>query len=278
MVLDPGPEEGVLLACPGEHGDEPPAVSGDVGHRLTVGELGVGHVEEVGPPEQLDEGVPGGDVGGVVVGGAALDAVGDRHRPVGGDGEDPHQLLEIGAVVLVVAEGDRRGRLAAPDSPGRRAVGAREGDRRRVVVQLGAVDLELGDGPQHERRHEARAIGVEQAKQGSADPVVVQQGRLAGAEPEHRRAEGSRPLAERVDGLSVEHQVAHHDPEGDGRRQLHAAILVGHVALEELGHRETPQEVVDDRHGAQQLGAKLEPLATPISRCGHVLHRIQCRT
>jgi len=31
----------------------------------------------------LDGSVPGGDVGGVVVRGAAFDAIGDRHRPVG---------------------------------------------------------------------------------------------------------------------------------------------------------------------------------------------------
>src|SRR6266508_5228800 len=99
VVLDPVGESGHFAPVGGQDGDEPAAVGIDVGHRVGRGELAVGHVQEVGPAEQGDELVPGGQVGDVVVGVARLDPVGDRHRPVGGDGEDPHQLAQVGAVV-----------------------------------------------------------------------------------------------------------------------------------------------------------------------------------
>jgi len=121
-------------------------------------------------------------------------------------------------------------------------------------------------------------IGVEQAEQGSGDPVVVEESRLAGAKPQDRRAEGCRPLAEGVYGLSVQHQVAERDAERDRRCELHAAVVVGNVAVEEHGHREAFEEVVEDRHGAKQLGTQLERLAVFPSRCGRILPAVQRRT
>ena len=52
----------------------------------------------------------------VAAGGAEV----QRHAAVGGDGEDEQQLLQVGAMVLVVAEGDGQGRAAQESLLGRR--------------------------------------------------------------------------------------------------------------------------------------------------------------
>ena len=103
---DLGAEGGVLAAGAGQDAEEPAAVLMDVGHVLGGGQLAVGDVEEVAAAGQLAEQVPGGAVGAVVGGVAALDPELHRHGAVAGDGEDVEQLLEVGAVVLVVAPGD----------------------------------------------------------------------------------------------------------------------------------------------------------------------------
>jgi hypothetical protein len=109
----------VFGAGAGQHRQEPAALAGDVVHGGAVGQLVVGHVEELGPAKQVTQPVPGGDVGRVVGGVAIGGPVADRHRPVTGDGEDPHQLLEVGPVILGVATHQSRGALAAAEAPGR---------------------------------------------------------------------------------------------------------------------------------------------------------------
>jgi len=49
MVVDPGPQESVFLACPGQHGDEAPAVPGDMARHVAIGEVGVSDVAKVTP-------------------------------------------------------------------------------------------------------------------------------------------------------------------------------------------------------------------------------------
>ncbi|MGH3439000.1 MAG: hypothetical protein ACRDRN_21360 [Sciscionella sp.] len=117
MVDDPVPKRAVLLTRSGQHGHEPPTAAVDVIHVVASGQLAVGHVEEIGPAEQRDQVIPGVDVGDVVAGVAVDHPMRQRHRPVRAHGEDPHQLLEVRAVILVVPEGDRRGRLAGADTP-----------------------------------------------------------------------------------------------------------------------------------------------------------------
>ena len=125
----------------------------DVGHVLGGGQLAVGDVEEVAAAGQLAEQVPGGAVGAVVGGVAALDAELHRHGAVARDGEDVEQLLEVGAVVLVVAPGDGQPQPAPQGPlPSARLVVAVEGDGGRVVVQLVELDVELADGVGRDRR------------------------------------------------------------------------------------------------------------------------------
>jgi hypothetical protein len=183
-VPQPVPELAVLTAGAGQDGHEPAAVAGDVVHGGPVGELGVGDVEEVGPADQGPQLVPGGDVGAVVVGVAVLGPKRDRDGPISGHGQDPQQLLQVRPVVLVVSVGDRRGLLAAPGVARGAAVGAGEGDRGRVVVQLGELDVELAHRGQHDTGDQAGPIGVEEPVQHAPHPVVVQGGRVAGGQAE----------------------------------------------------------------------------------------------
>ncbi len=76
----------------------------DVGHVLRAGQLAVGDVEEVAAVRQLAEQVPGGAVGLVVGGVAALGLEIDRDSAVVGDREDEQQLFQVGAVILVVPQ------------------------------------------------------------------------------------------------------------------------------------------------------------------------------
>jgi hypothetical protein len=129
-------------------------VAVDVAHLLARAQLAVGDVEKVGAADDRPQLLPGGDVRGVIVGVAVGQAVRDRDRPVGRDGQDPQQLLEIGAVVLVVTMSRGCGRLARARMTVGATVGAGQRDRRRVVVQLGAVDAELGDHTEHQLREQ----------------------------------------------------------------------------------------------------------------------------
>ena len=68
MVLDVLAEPGVLLPVARKDGDEPALPVGDMVKVGAGAQLAVRHVEEVRAPGQLAEGLPGLDVGGVVVG------------------------------------------------------------------------------------------------------------------------------------------------------------------------------------------------------------------
>ena len=105
----------VFAAGPRQHGDEPALALVQVGHVLAGGQLAVGHVEEVAPAGQLAEQVPGVAVRLVVHHVAACGPEVQRHAAVGGDREDEQELLQVGTMVLVVAEGD--GQVGRPRFP-----------------------------------------------------------------------------------------------------------------------------------------------------------------
>ena len=163
-----GAEGGVLAAGAGQDGEEPAAVLMDVGHVLGGGELAVGDVEEVAAAGQLAEQVPGVAVRAVVGGVAALDPELHRHGTVACDGEDVEQLLEVGAVVLVVAVGDGQAELPAQGAfvLGSLVV-AVEGDGGGVVVQFVEFDAELADGVCRDGEGERGDVGVEERGRGS---------------------------------------------------------------------------------------------------------------
>ena len=187
----------------------------DVGHVLGGGELAVGDVEEVAAAGQLAEELPGVDMGAVVGGVAALDAEVHRHGAVARDGEDVEELLEVGAVVLVVAVGDGQAELP-PQGP--LAVGglvvAVEGDGGGVVVQLVEIDGELADRVGHDGEGERGDVGVEEAVEAAADAVVVERGELRRGQSQQSGAVPRGPLADAVEGLARDQEVLEQDQEG----------------------------------------------------------------
>ena len=74
---------------------------------LTATAHGVGHVEEISSAGHPAERVPGTNVRLVVAGVAIVNAAPDRYGSIRRRSQDPQQLLEIGAVILVEAIGDQ---------------------------------------------------------------------------------------------------------------------------------------------------------------------------
>ena len=101
-------EPPVLRTGARHHGEETPPVAGDVTHVLAGAELAVGHVQDVGVADDLPQERPRVRVDLVVGGVAVVGLAMDRDGAVGRDGDAVEQLLQVGAVVLVVAEGDAR--------------------------------------------------------------------------------------------------------------------------------------------------------------------------
>jgi hypothetical protein len=106
MVLHIPAEPAVFASRPREHGDEPPLMRGEIREAFARAQFAVGDVEKVRPPDDLPKRVPGVHMRGHVTGLAVQRPIVHRHRPVGRDREDEEQLLQIGAMVLVVPVGD----------------------------------------------------------------------------------------------------------------------------------------------------------------------------
>jgi len=170
----------------------------------------------------------------------------DGHGTVGTHREDPQELFEIGAVVLVVAERDDQ-RGSAPDQATRGVrVFAVEGQARRVVVQLLERDLELLNHVDHEGGQQRARVGVEQPIQGPAHAIVVEQGDLLREQPQERGDPAARPFAQAVERGAGQDEVAREDAEGGARRQLRPGIGRGQMPLEEVVESEAPQDVVHE--------------------------------
>jgi hypothetical protein len=119
--MDLRPLSDLRILGAGARQDEDRPVEGvDVAHLLAGGELAVGDVEKRGGADQLDEPVPGGDVGLIIVGVAVQQSVRERDAPVGADRQRQHELLQVGAMVLEVADCRRERRLAAASATVRR--------------------------------------------------------------------------------------------------------------------------------------------------------------
>ena len=234
-----------------------PPLPMDVGHVLGGGQLAVGHVKEVAAAGQLAEQVPGVEMRAIVGGVAALDAELHRHAAVAGDGEDVEQLLEVGAMVLVVSPGDGQ---PEPAPQGPLLVGglviAMEGDGGRIVVQLVEIDGELPDRVDDDGQGQGRDVGIEESVEAAADAIVVERGRLFGAQAQQIGDVPRGPLADAVEGLAGDEEVLEQEQEPGGGGDAAAAVLARQVVTEERLEAEAVEEAVEDRQDTDGGGVE----------------------
>jgi hypothetical protein len=148
-------------------------------------------------------------------------------RAVGGDGEDPHQLFEVGAVVFGMTVRGRGGRFAAHRGTVGVGVVPVQGDRGGVVVQLGGVDAKLGDHREHQFGEQGPAVGVEDLVQCPGDPIVVDPGHLGRGQAQQPRSIRGRLLGQGVERGPAQQQVRHHQPDRRRPGQPHPGVAGG---------------------------------------------------
>ena len=114
-------------------------------------------------------------------------------------------------------------------------------------MQLGGVDVERADHPEHRGGDQARPISVEQSVKGAAYPVVVEQFHLARREPEDRRVIRGCPLAQGIDRPVTGHDVADHRRDHGGWRQSQPWVIGRQVVLQLLRNTHPVEQEVHDR-------------------------------
>ncbi len=248
---------GVFAAGPRQDGDEAALALVEIGHVFAGGQFAVGHVEKVAAAGQLAQQVPGVAVGLVVGHVAAFGAEVQRHAAVGGDREDEQELLQIGTMVLVVAEGDRQRGTAQVTLRGRGlGVGAAESDRGGIVVQFVQGDAELLDDVRRHGQDQRGHVGHKQPVQRASHAIVVQPREILGQKAQRLGSMAGRPFAHAIDRLAGKEQIAEQDQQRLDRRELGAAIFRRQCRAEEILQPHAPQKVVEDRQRADGGGAQ----------------------
>ena len=151
---------------------------------------------------------------------------------------------------------------------GRLGVVAVEGDGGRVVVQLAQGDAELADRVAHQREDEGRQLAAEQGSQGPAHAVVVEALELLGRQAQQVGGISGRPLADAVQRLARDQQVAYQNHQGLGGGHLHPLVLPRQVFPEKLLQAEPLEDMVEDGQGpgldrTQAASAGVGQLAGP---------------
>ena len=200
----------------------------------------------------------------IVCGVATLDPELHRHGAVAGDREDIQQLLEVGAVVLVVSPGDGGSEPAAKRAfLGRGVVIAMEGDGGGIVVQLVELDAELADGVGGDVEDQRGDVGIEEPVEGAADAVIVKRAQLFLRQPEPGRLVPRGPLADTIEGLSANQQVPDEQQQGSGSGDAPAAVFAREAVAEGLRDAEPREEAVEDWQGAEL--PRVEGLPLPLA-------------
>ncbi len=150
-------------------------------------------------------------MGRAVLGVAVARLVVDRHGAVGTHRQHEQQLLEIRAMVFVVAVANGQGPLAAQRAAPRLPVLARKGHGRRVVVPLGQINPKGAHRPHHHLRQERRPVSVEQPVQRPPDLIIGEPGDLCRQQAEQGRHGARGPRRLRVERDAGEEEVAHQD-------------------------------------------------------------------
>jgi hypothetical protein len=189
----------------------------------------------------------------------------DRHGPVGAHRDAEQQLLQVGPVVLVVAERDTRravtllGRLLVAVSP-------REGDGRGVIVCLPQLDLKLAHGAYDEGGEQGGTVGAVEAVEAAAKAIVAEEGGLTWLEAQVRGDAAGGPPGEPVEGAACEQEVGDEDAKSDGGGDVFGApVGRREVAREERLEPQAVEEATDDGCGANVEGFE----GSPVKGGGH---------
>ena len=103
---------------------------------------------------------------------------------IAGHGEDVEQLLEVRAVVLVVAPRHRQAQSSSQGTfPLSRIVVAVKSNGGRVVVQLVETDVEFAHSVGGDLERQRRDVSVKEAVEGPTDAIVIERGKLRLANP-----------------------------------------------------------------------------------------------
>ncbi len=213
--------------------------------------------EEVPPPGQLAEQLPGAPVRAVVGGVAALDPQRHRHDAVAADREDGEQLLQVGAVVLVGPPSHGQ-----PEPPAQRPLPVRvlviavEGEGRRVVGPLVEVNAERPHRVRHDREPQRGDVGVEAAVEAAADAVVVEGRQLLRGQPEESEGMAGGPLADALEGLAGDEPILDEPQQSRGGGDPGAPVLAGPVIAAGVPEAQPPEEVVEDRQRGDAAGGQ----------------------
>jgi hypothetical protein len=190
----------------------------------------------------------------IVCGVAVVGLAVDWDRSVGGDGDPKEELLQIRAVVLVVAEGDPR-RPVELVGCGLLGVVATEGDGGGILVQLVEANVELADRSDDQSSQEAGAVGTVEVIEGPAETIVVERGQLIALQSEVFGYAAGSPGGEGVEGLAGQEEIRQKyiQDRSRGKRGL-AAGQGREVLLEEFGKLQSVEEMANQWSGADFQG------------------------
>ncbi len=93
-------------------------------------------------------------------------------------------------------------------------------------------------------------VGVEEAVEAPTDAIIIEGGELLVGEAEPVRVVACGPLADAVEGLARDEQVADEQKQGRGRGDAGPPILAREVFAEEFLDAEPFEEAIEDRQGA----------------------------
>jgi hypothetical protein len=231
---------------------------------LLRAQLGIGHVQKVGAPHDPSEHLPRLDVGAVIGDVAVVDVVVDGDRPVAADGEGPHELLEIGTVVFVVAVDDAQATATVPAGRPLR-VHAREGDARGVVVEALEVHGELPHHVNDEAGSQAAQIALEEPIERATEAIVVDERQVLGLKLQLRGIEPTGPGGDAVEGMAAQGEVAHEEEGAVDGGELGSGIGRSEGLLEEGSKPQSLEEGAQEGLASHGEGFEGEGVGHPRS-------------
>ena len=126
-------------------------------------------------------------------------------------------------------------------------------------MQLVERDVELGDGVGGDVERQRGDVGVEEAVEAPSDAVVVEGREQLVGEAERSGVVAGGPLADAVEGLARDEQVADEQEQCRGGGDSGPPIVAREMFAEGLLDAEPLEEAVEDRQCAEPPGAREIP-------------------